>query len=453
MTSSLANSLGVFIKNLKYKDLPKEVISKAKLSLLDTLGVILAGSNTDIGTKLISMARDLGGKPESTILGGCIKVPSLTAAYVNGTMGHVHELDDGHRFALGHPGVTTIPAALALAEKVGTNGKDLITAIVVGYDIFVRIAKVVNPSHRGRGFHTTGTCGTFGAATAAGKILDLDEKGYVNAIGIAGLHASGLMEVMSGESQVKPLNAGRAAHDGILSAILAENGISAPDTILEGKKGFFKAYSDAFNSNILLEKLGGTFHIMGTYFKFHAACRHAHPAIDGIISLMSEYHINIEDIEKVIVDTYQAAYDLTGTEYEPKTESTAKFSMPYCIAATLKYGKVGIDEFTPNKISNRDTLQLAKKVVVRVDPEIDKLAPEKRGAKVTVHMKGGTKYDHVVENPRGEPENIVSKNEVIDKFKILTRNTLERVKIDTIIKSVKKLEKLDDISDLIMLLA
>jgi 2-methylcitrate dehydratase PrpD len=453
MVSSLANVLGVFIESLEYKDLPQEVVSKTKLSLLDTLGVILAGSGTDTGKKMISLADAWGGEPESTILGGGIKVPSPPAALVNGTTGHVHELDDGHRFALGHPGVTAIPPALALAEKVGTSGKDLITAIVAGYDVFVRVAKAVNPSHRGRGFHTTGTCGTFGAATAAGKILDLNARGYVNAIGIAGLHASGLMEVMSGESQVKPLNAGRAAHDGVLSAILAERGITAPDTILEGKNGFFKAYSDAYDTKALIEKLGEPFHIMGTYTKFHAACRHAHPAIDGVLSLMNEYGPNIDEIEEVIVDTYQAAYDLTGTEYEPKTESTAKFSIPYCIAAALIYGRAGVDEFALNKISERGTLRLARKVKVRVDPEIDKLVPGKRGAKVRVRVKGGASYEHIVENARGEPENLVGESEIIDKFRTLTRNTLEKEKIDAVVNRVDKLEHLDDILDLVMLLA
>lgn len=177
---SIADRLAVFIANLEYDALPKAVVEQAKRCLLDTIGVALAGSWTDTGKTFTSLAREWGGIEEATIFGDGVKVPSTNAALVNGTMGHVHELDDGHRFALGHPGVASIPAAIAVAEKVGAGGKELITATVLGYDIFVRIAMAVNPSHRSRGFHTTGTCGTFGAAAAGGKILGLDEKGMAN---------------------------------------------------------------------------------------------------------------------------------------------------------------------------------------------------------------------------------------------------------------------------------
>jgi 2-methylcitrate dehydratase PrpD len=363
-------------------------------------------------------------------------------------MGHVHELDDGHRFALGHPGVTSIPAAIAVAEKVDAGWKELITATVLGYDMFIRVARAINPSHLSRGFHTTGTCGTLGSAVAAAKILGLDEKEIVNALGIAGVQAAGLMEVMRGESMIKPFNAGRAAYNGTLAALLAERGISAPNTVLEGHNGFCKAYSDTYDLKRMMDGLGEDFQIMGVYFKLHAACRHAHPAIDCILHLAKEYMLAPEEVEKVVVKTYSAAYKLTGTEYEPKTESTAKFSIPYCIATALTYGKVGIDEFAMDKITDKRLLQLARRVKVKIDPEIDTLVPEKRGALVEVFTIGGGRYEWMVENPRGEPENPVGDKELRAKFKTLTSSILDNDRIYSIIKVLENLESLNSIKKL-----
>jgi len=161
----------------------------------------------------------------------------------------------------------------------------------------------------------------------------------VNALGIAGVQVAGLLEVMRGESMIKPLNAGRAAHNGTLAAVLAERGITAPSTIFEGDNGFFRAYSDKYEMNEVVEELWEAYHIMGIYVKLHAACRHAHPAIDCALHLAGEHRLDPEDVERVVVKTYSAAYKLTGTEYEPRPLSTAKFSIPYCIAAALTYGE------------------------------------------------------------------------------------------------------------------
>ena len=451
-SSSISSVLAAFTSHLEYDDIPRGVVEQAKVCLLDTLGATLAGFPTEMGRTFISLAREWGGAKEATIFGSGLKVPSTNAVLVNGTMGHIHELDDGDRFALGHPGVTSIPAAIAVAEKVGASGKEIITAIVIGYDIFSRVARAVNPSHRGRGFHTTGTCGTFGAAATAGKILGLDEKGMINALGIAGLQAAGLMEVMHGESMIKPFNAGRAGSNGVLSALLAEHGTSAPITIFEGDNGFFKAYSNKYDINKVTDGLGGDYHIMHRYVKLHAACRHTHPTIDCVLNLKQENKLNPQDIEKVFVKTYSAAYELTGKEYEPRTVSTAKFSIPYCVAVALIYGRVSPKEFTNDKLMNKKIQNLARRVHVKIDPKIDNLVPNKRGASVEILIKGGRKYKYAVENPRGEPETPISDEEVIDKFRTLVRPVLSQDKISKIINICKRLENLKDINNLIRFL-
>jgi len=446
-TISIANVLSEYAVNLNYNDLPKAVVKQAKKSLLDTIGVTLAGSRSEVGKTFILLVKQWGGIKEATIFGDGTKVPSPNAALVNGAMGHIHELDDGHRFAFGHPGVTSIPSAIAIAEKVSAGGKELITATVLGYEIFIRIAKTINPSHRDRGFHTTGTCGTFGAAAAVGKILGLSQEGMLNALGIAAVQAAGLMEVMRGESRIKPLNAGRAAHNGILAALLAERGITAPRTIFEGENGFFKAYADNYNVNEIYESLGEDYKIGEIYIKRYAACRNIHPAIDCILYLIKENKISPEEVDKIIVKTYSTAYKLTGTDYEPKTESTAKFSTPYCIAAAITYGKLGLEEFTPDKIVDKRLLRLARKVKVEVDPTFEELVPEKRGASVEISTKKGDKYVWTVENPKGEPEIPISNEELQEKFKNLASPILDDNRVYDIITTVDRLEKVKDINN------
>lgn len=450
---TIAERLAAYAASLEYDDLPESVVVQAKRCLLDTIGVALAGFGTDLGRAFSSLVMEWGGSGEATVFGDGMRVPAVNAALANGAMGHIHELDDGHRFAMGHPGVTSIPAAVAVAERAGATGRELIAATVLGYDAFVRVATAINPSHRGRGFHTTGTCGTFAAAAAAGKALGLDEERIANALGIAGVQAAGLMEVMRGESMIKPLNAGRAAQNGVLAALLAERGVTAPTTIFEGGDGFLGAYSDDYEAQRIVDDLSGDYHIMGTYVKLHAACRHAHPAIDCALELAREHGLDPEAVERVVVRTYSAAHRLTGTEYEPRTVSTAKFSTPYCVAAALTHGRISPDEFTAEKIADPRLLGLAKRVEVVVDPEIDRLAPEKRGASVEISVKGGPKYEWAVENPRGEPENPVSREELEDKFRSLVGPILGAGNVQRIIDVVADIESLEDVGELTLLLS
>jgi len=445
MSVSIADSLANYLTDLQFDDLPKNVVEKAKMCLIDTIGVTLAGSRTETGRMIISLVKEWGGNEEATIFGDGCKVPSANAALVNGTLGHIHELDDGHRVAMGHPGVTSIPAAMAIAEKVGAKGKELITATVLGYEVFIRLAMSVNPSHRDRGFHTTGTCGVFGAAAAAGKVLGLDKKSMVNALGIAGIQAAGLIEVMRGESRLKPLNAGKAAYNGVLAALLAKKGFTAPYTIFEGNDGFLRAYSDKYDIRTVTNGLGEDYLIKEIYVKPYAACRNAHPTIDCVLHLAKEHSLTPEEIEKVVVKTYYTAYKLTGTEYKPKTESTAKFSLPYCVAAALTYGNLGPDEFTIKKITDKVLLQLASKVHVEVDAELDKLAPRKRGAFVTITTNSGGIYEWKVDNPRGEPEIPLSTDEVMFKFQSLVGPVLGYDRAQDILDIMDKYERLDDI--------
>jgi 2-methylcitrate dehydratase PrpD len=445
MKKYLASQLAKFIHDLKYEDLPGNVVERAKTCFLDYIGVALAGYQSELGKKVISIMKSLGGVSESTIIGDGTRIPSVNAAYVNGVLAHIHELDDGHRYAMGHPGAPVISAALAVGERVGASGKELIEAIVAGYEVFIRVGTAVNPSHFRRGFHTTGTCGALAAAAAAGKLLNLDIDELSNAIGIAATQASGLMEVTRGESVIKPLQPARAAQSGVLSALLAQAGLTAPESMLEGESGFFRAYSDECDVTKVLDGLGSIYKIVEVYFKFHASCRHTHPAIDATLELKRKHNISPQDVKEVEVRTYSAAYEVCGKEYEPKTPSTAKFSIPYCIAVALTYGYVNPEFFTFDKIQDREILALAGKVRVVPDPELDKLVPRERGAKVKIYLNSGRFVEAYIRNPYGEPETPPTSNDLKNKFRSLASVTLPTQNINELISIIDYLDNVSDI--------
>jgi 2-methylcitrate dehydratase PrpD len=444
-----STQLAKFVKNLEYNSLKEEIIEKAKLCLLDFIGVTLFGSNTDLAKTVLGTMKHIGGIEESTIIGDGSKLPCLNAAFVNGVTAHIHELDDGHRFAMGHPGIPVISAALAAGEKNGSSGKDLITAIVAGYEVFARIGSSINPSHFERGFHTTGTCGAFGAAASAGKLFNLNLDQLVNAFGIAGIQAAGLMEVTRGNSVIKPLQPGKAAHNGVLSVLLAQGGITAPDSILEGDSGFCRATSDDFDLELITKGLGDDFEIKRSYFKFHSSCRHTHPTVDATLKLVNEHSITSDEVAEIRIHTYSAALNLCGKEYEPKTISTAKFSIPFCVSVAIIEGRVHPDIFTIEKIKDENILELARKVKIEIDPEIEKFVPAKRGARVEIIKTTGEKYECYITNPYGEPEVPATADDVKKKFESLSTRIVSTEKTSKIMNLVDNLETLDNIRELI----
>ena len=287
ITKDLAN----FIVETSYNDLPKEVREHAKVCILDWLGAALAGSLEPPAKIITSIIREIGGKKESTVIGTNVKTSCVNAALTNGIFGHAVELDDIHEESIIHPAATVLPAALAAAEHTKASGQDFITSIILGYEVALRTGKAMNPSHY-QFWHTTGTCGTFGAVAASGKILDLNSEEMVYGFGIAGTQAAGLIEVFGTMS--KPLNAGKAASNGVLAALLAKEGFTSTKTIFEAEKGYCNATAREFNLNAITENLGKKFEIVNNIFKIHASCGHTHGAIDAVLLLRKQYDIKPE---------------------------------------------------------------------------------------------------------------------------------------------------------------
>jgi 2-methylcitrate dehydratase PrpD len=444
---SLTGKLISFIVSLNYNHLPPEVIQKAKHCLMDTLGAALAGSKTQEGMIAKRLAQKLNPKKESTLFTGRGKVGVLEAAMANGIMAHALELDDGNRYAQGHPGVAVIPAVLALGEKEKIKGKEILLAIVAGYEVFGRVGAGGNPSHFNRGFHTTGTCGTFAAAAAAGRLLRLKESKMVSALGMAGSQAAGLFAFMADGTMTKTLHAGKAAQNGILAALLAKEGFTGPATILEDKRGFYQAFADAYNPDRVVEGLGEKYEIMNTYVKYHASCRHSHAPIDAILDIRSRTPWRAQDIEKVNIYTYSIAAKLIDGK-EVTTPISGKMSLPYSAATAILKGKVGLDEFKPKALNDETAHALMEKIDVYPDPALDKLVPDHRGARAEILLKDGRKLIAEILDPKGEPENPGAEADIYDKFLMMASSVLKAERAQKISQKIDNLDKVGDISEL-----
>jgi 2-methylcitrate dehydratase PrpD len=443
----ITRNLASFVTETTFSKLPKEIVDRAKLCVLDWLGAALAGSKEAPARIVKAVVEKIGGRAESSIIGTSLKTSCVNAALANGIIGHAAELDDVHQAAIIHPAAPVLPAALAIAERNGADGRGLIAAVVLGYEVEIRIGTAINPSHY-EFWHTTGTCGTFGAATAAGKLLGLDQEGMTHALGIAGATAAGLVEAFGTMS--KPLNAGRAAMDGVLAAILAKEGFTGSTKILEAEGGYLKATSKEFDPGKIIENLGGRFEIANNIFKRHASCGHTHAALDAVLEVVKKYDVKAGDVSEVLVGTYPIAVNIVGKVYEPKTSSEAKFSLPYCVAAALVYGRVGLGEFSDEKLSDPEMREVSRRVKVYVS---QRFTDSRLGcAEVKIRTRDGKEYHHYVSAPKGYPENPITTRELEEKFKILASPVLSKDRIEKILSTVKALEEVDEVGKLISLL-
>ena len=413
---SLTEQLARFLTERRSEDLPDRVLHRAKYYFLDWLGSAIAGGETEAGRILLDFARQRDGK-ESTVIG--LEVPRSVevAAFVNGALSHIVEMDDLHRASVIHPAAPVIPAALASAEQLCATGRDMLAAIVFGYEVAIRIGEAVGKSHY-KIWHNTATCGTFGAAAAAGWLMGLSHQQMVWALGNAGSQSAGLWQFIIDGAMTKHLHAGKAAMNGWIAAALAKQGFTGPREILEGRQGFFAATSqDAEPAKVVdgLSSDQGQYKIEGVSIKPHASCRHTHSTIDAALRLRENHRFEPDQISRVRIQTYRAALDLTDN-IVPQNPYAAKFSIQYCAARALLTGRVGLADFYPERISESDARVLMNKTTVEIDEELDRHYPAEWAARITVTLVDGTMVSEMVSAPKGDPENPLTDFELEQKF-------------------------------------
>ncbi len=428
-----------FVAELRYETLPAEIVHDAKYRLLDWLGSALAGVRYQPARIIAGYVRSNGGAGQATVLKEAIKVPVAQAALANGVIGHAAEYDDGHRLAIAHPGAVTIPAALAVAECYGRNGRELLTAIVAGYEVLIRLARAINPSHY-KIWHATGTCGAFAAASSSASLLYLDAHRAQMALGIAGTMASGLQETFG--THAKPLNAGHACQSGVQAALLAQQGFTGPADIFLGDKGFIKATSADYNTQTL-EEIGVSPLLASTaFYKVYASCGHTNSPLDALFQIMAKGDIPLAAIRQAQVGTYRVAVDLTG-ELKNSNEDEAKFSLPYCLAAALMYKRVTLKEFAADKLNDPAILEIARKIKVVEDPAATGAFPQRR-ATIRIELDNGQVLEGGVETSNDTPRY----EALEEKFLSLATDCYDRStarKLKDMVLAVDTLDNLDEL--------
>lgn len=443
------------IERLSFDDLPREVITRAKLLLLDYLASAMAGYriNSAFNKALMGALGTLQGKRESSAFFQRKKTPAPLAAMLNAAYGHGADLDDGQRKAQGHPGVVVFPVALALAEALPRGGREGIEAIVAGYDLFVRIAETINPSHNARGFHTTGTVGTMAAAAVAAKLLKLPREKFDHAIGLAALQAAGILEVAQSAQMSKPLQPAKAAFNGILAARLAEAGAEGPRDAISGRQGFIRAFSDQADLKGIACELGEQYSISSCYFKLYPSCRHTHAAIDAALALRREDPGFLASIERILAYVYPSAISLTGSIYEPASTAEAKFSLPYAIATALTRGSFTLEDLDVGKSLNEERRRLISRIEIISDPSLEDREANIRGARVEIVRRDGSKLEAVVNLPKGDPERPATEEDIENKLRFSARGLFTEKRLGRIVDTVMNFDNLQDINTLTKLLS
>jgi 2-methylcitrate dehydratase PrpD len=442
----ITRTLTHYCHELDAKDLDNQVLERTKYMLLDYLGVAIAGSLSESSKPVQKMILRAAPHGSCTVIGTATQTCPEYAALANGTAAHSVELDDTHQAGSIHPGVVIFSAAVALSEiHPEIDFGQFVAAVVAGYEVATRLGVAVQPKfHYELGFHPTSTCGVFGAAVTAAKLLHLSEEQMLSAVGIAGSMAAGSLEFLADGTWTKRLHPGLAAQNGILAANLAADGFRGPTTILEGRDGFLAGYSRQPRPDAVLENLGNTFEIMRTSIKPHACCRYIQAPIDGLIELAVANDIQPEEVEKVEVAVLEAGWSLVcepqKRKYDPANAVDAQFSVPFGAAVALTHRKAGLDQFSDENIKSPQIKILMDKVVLQKDSRIEKNFPVEWPSFVKVYLKNGQFFDKYVQFPKGDPENPLTWDELSTKFQSLATRVLHRERCDQIVRSVKDMK-------------
>ena len=418
-TTGETRQLASYLAGLRFEDIPEAVVARTEELFLDWIPSALAGRNARPVEALERFAQTMG--PEdgpSEILVSRRRSSPLFAALVNAASSHVVEQDDVHNESVFHPATVVFPAALAAAQQTGASGRDFITASIVGYETGVRVGTFLGRSHY-QTFHTTGTAGTLAAAAAVAHLLGANAETMLQAIGSAGTQAAGLWEFLRDAADSKQLHAAKAAADGLLAAYVARDGFTGATHILEGKQGMAVGMSSDADAARLIEDLGERWAVLDTSFKFHASCRHTHPAADALLRAMQENSLAADRISRVRTQVHGAAIDVLGPVTDPRTVHQAKFSMGFVLALIALRGVAGIEDFTDESIRDPELRAFHDRVEMVFDPEIDAAYPRRWIGLVEVETTDGHEFTSRVEVPKGDPGNPLSRAEIEDKARRL----------------------------------
>ena len=440
-------AIAQFISQLRYDDIPNEVIERIKLLILDSLGCALYGSALEWSRILRATLAGLDVTKACRVWGTPELLSAPHAALVNGTLIQSFELDDVHRQGVLHVGAVTLPPLLAVTEiRPGLSGRDFLTSAVAGYEIGPRVGKCMGPQHIGQGWHSGATVGVFSAVSGAAAALRLSSEQAVHALGIAGTQSSGLMAAQYG-AMVKRMHAGRAAQSGLYGALLAQAGFTGIVDIFESPYGgfcsTFSRSNDRFNLDELSWELGRAWETMRISLKFYSCVGSNHTTLDAIRNMQNKTPFGADDITSIVVHGSQVTVEHVGWPYKPQGLVSAQLNLPFCVATLLLEGDVFVDQFTDAAVDDQRRIELSKKVSVLHDPAITaRDANYRHMVRVDVHLKNGVKLEQAVETPRGSEASFASQAEIVGKFKKLATHVVSDARADEVVNLVLGAEKL-----------
>ena len=451
-------AIAQFIAQLRYEDIPDEVITRIKLLILDALGCALYGSGLEWSRILRTALVQLDATKACRVWGTSERLSAPHAALINGSLVQSFELDDVHRQGVLHVGAVTLPPLLAVTElRPDMSGPDLLRAAVAGYEIGPRVGKCMGPQHIGQGWHSGATVGVFSAVSGAASALRLTAEQAVHALGIAGTQASGLMAAQYG-AMVKRMHAGRAAQSGLYGALLAEAGYTGIVDVFESPYGgfctTFSRSNDRFNLDELSWELGRQWETLRISLKFYSCVASNHTTLDAIRMLQAKTPFSADDVASIVVHGSQVTVEHVGWPYQPRGLVSAQLNLPFCVATLLLEGDAFVDQFTDAVVDDGRRIALSKRVSVVHDPSITERGSNYRHmVRVEVHLKNGTNLEQTVDAPHGSEMSFASEADIVQKFKKLATHAVGEAKAEAIINLVFGAEKLTRAEEIVQALA
>ncbi|MDP4908490.1 MAG: MmgE/PrpD family protein [Burkholderiaceae bacterium] len=448
-------ALAEFATSIEYADIPVEVIQRMKTSFLDSVGCCLFGATLPWTQRVQAMIEEEGARPVASLFGTGVKTSVAGAVLVNATAGHAFELDDIHKESIVHAGSIATPVVVALAEQMGCKtGQKLLTAMTTGYEIGTRVGNAATMGLFFRGFHPQGASGVFVAAASAGKMLELDAKRMQHALGIVGSQAGGLMAAQEG-AMVKRFHSGRAAQSGVYSAYLAKRDFTGITDVLEaGYGGYLSSYSNTPNALRLTDDLGQVWETAKVGYKPHACVTSIHSALDAFAYLLREYGLTPDQVSEVDIGMSPMTYTHCAWEYKAQGVTAAQMNLFYGIAVIGFDGMAFVSQYAEDRLADPKIMDFIKRIHARIDPDIEAMGPAFRhAARVMIKTYDGRQFKHEILNRRGSPENPLSHEEVVYKFRNVVASCLSTQEIDRVIALTEQLDRSNDTSELFGLLA
>ncbi len=419
--AGLTKRYAEFVAALRYADIPANVIDKAKTILRDGVGnQIAASAVSEPASRMVELVREWGGAPQATVTGYGLKVPAPMAVLCNAMLGHGVELDDAHGTGLIKGGSVIVSLCLAAAEMAGSSGREVLAALVGAYEIAIRVAKAINPGHRQRGYHTSGTVSLLGGAAAVAKLLGCNSEQIASAIGLAAMQSAGIQAFLDDPCMAKPFSPGKSAMNGMMAAIMASRGFTGPRKALESREGFLNAFTSEVRIADLVEGFGTHYAIMEVGFKPHAACRYAHGPLDIAQSMYREDGLRLDQVDEIVVHMSQMAIRQASKLPCPNL-NVAMGSTQFGVALALALGGNGLRDYWQG-FKSKEIHEAAGRVRLVAEPEF---GVGGRQAILEARLKDGRTLRRQQEEPRGEPTNPLSAEEMERKFFSMAGMTLD----------------------------